>query len=81
MLDDEVGDDEVDDVLLLLLDLWEVLVFTAKRESPDKLGAVTSTKAVAAMMANIVNVFVLVYMYCHPNFVKDKCWLTKLTDK
>jgi len=50
-----------------------VLVFTAKRESPDKLGAVTSTKAVAAMMANIVNVFVLVYMYCHPYFVEDKC--------
>jgi hypothetical protein len=81
LLDDQVGDDEVDDELLLLLDLWEVLVFTAKRESPDKLAAVTSTKAVAPKMANIVNAFVLVYMYRHPCFVEDKCWLTKLTNK
>ena len=58
-----------------------MLVFTANAGPLDKLVDVISTKAIAAKMENIVNVFALVYMYCLPYSVADKCWLTKLTNK
>jgi hypothetical protein len=58
LLDDEVDED---DVPLLLLLLWELLVFTASTESIDKPDPVMSASP-AATITDMVNAFVFVFI-------------------
>ena len=63
LVDDIVDDDEPLLPLLVLVLLWELLVFAASTESEVKLDAVMRANTVTAAKTNIVNVFVFVYMY------------------